>query len=173
MPKRSGHNYPLIIWPALLIVCLDQVSKIIVLKGLRIYESVPVIKGFFNLVHVRNRGMAFGFMNRPDMDFGFWILVSATILAIVLLLFWFYRMEDENNWMTLGLSLILGGALGNLIDRIRLHEVIDFLDFYVGTYHWPAFNVADAAITVGAFMVGLNLFLTAPSKKTASPTDNR
>ena len=171
MPKYSGHNYPLIIWPALLIVCLDQVSKITVLKSLRIYESVPVINGFFNLVHVRNRGMAFGFMNRPDMDFGFWILVSATILAIILLLFWFYRMEGESNWTTLGLSLILGGALGNLIDRIRLHEVIDFLDFYVGPFHWPAFNVADAAITVGAFMVGLCLFLVAPSKKTAPPTD--
>jgi len=165
MPKRSEHNYPLIIWPALLIVCLDQVSKIIVLKGLGIYESVPVIKGFFNLVHVRNRGMAFGFMNRPDMDFGFWILVSATILAIVLLSFWFYRMEDESNWTTLGLSLILGGALGNLIDRVRLHEVIDFLDFYVGAYHWPAFNVADAAITVGAIMVGLCLFFESPAKK--------
>ncbi len=168
MPKRSEHNYPLIIWPALLIVCLDQVSKIAVLKSLRVYESVPVIKGFFNMVHVRNRGMAFGFLNRPDMDFGFWILVSATILAVILLLFWFYRMEDESNWMTLGLSLILGGALGNLIDRVRLHEVIDFLDFYVGAYHWPAFNVADAAITVGAFMVGLCLFFESPAKKPAS-----
>ncbi|HKI47848.1 MAG TPA: signal peptidase II [Desulfobacteria bacterium] len=167
MPKRSGHNYPLIIWPALFIVCLDQVSKIAVLKNLRIYESVPVIKGFFNWVHVRNRGMAFGFLNRPNMDFGFWILVSATVLAIVLLLFWFYRMKDESNWTTLGLSLILGGALGNLIDRVRLHEVIDFLDFYVGPSHWPAFNVADAAITVGAFMVGLSLFVAGPAKKAA------
>ena len=165
MPKRSGHNYPLIIWPALLIVCLDQVTKFAVLKNLRIYESVPVIKGFFNWVHVRNRGMAFGFLNRPNMDFGFWILVSATVLAIVLLLFWFYRMKDESKWTTLGLSLILGGALGNLIDRVRLHEVIDFLDFYVGAYHWPAFNVADAAITSGAFMVGVSLFLAAPEKK--------
>ena len=139
--------------------------------SLNVYESVPIIEGFFNLVHVRNRGMAFGFMNRPDMDFGFWVLVSATVLAIVLLFFWFYRMENENNWITLGLSLILGGALGNLIDRIRLHEVIDFLDVYVGSYHWPAFNVADAAITVGAFMVGLSLFLNSPAKKPESPTD--
>jgi signal peptidase II len=167
MPKRSGHNYPLIIWPALFVVCLDQVSKIIVLKNLRIHESVPVIKGFFNWVHVRNRGMAFGFLNRPNMDFGFWILISATVLAIVLLLFWFYRMKDESRWTTLGLSLILGGALGNLIDRVRVHEVIDFVDIYVGSYHWPAFNVADAAITVGAFMVGLSLFLAGPAKKAA------
>ncbi|MCD6295431.1 MAG: signal peptidase II [Deltaproteobacteria bacterium] len=161
----------MIIWLALLIVCLDQVSKIAVLKGLRVYESVPVIKGFFNLVHVRNRGMAFGLMNRSDMDFGFWILVSATVLAIFLLLFWFYRMADESNWTTFGLSLILGGALGNLIDRVRLHEVIDFLDFYVGTYHWPAFNVADAAITMGAFMVGLSLFFGSYAKKAVSSTD--
>ncbi len=173
MPRRSGHNYPLIIWPALLIICLDQISKFAVLKSLRVYESVPVIKGFFNVVHVRNRGMAFGFMNRPDMDVGFWILVSATILAVVLLLFWFFRMENESNWTTLGLSFILGGALGNLIDRVRLHEVIDFLDVYVGAYHWPAFNVADAAITVGALMVGVSLFLTGPSKKPVSAADGR
>ena len=173
MPKRSGHNYPLIVWPALLIVCLDQASKLAVQGSLRVYESVPIINGFFNMVHVRNRGMAFGFMNRPDMNFGFWVLVSATVLAIGLLLVWFCRMEDENNWTTLGLSLILGGALGNLIDRVRLHEVIDFLDVYVGSYHWPAFNVADASITVGAFMVGLNLFLKPHEKKSASPVDNR
>ncbi|MBW2708720.1 MAG: signal peptidase II [Deltaproteobacteria bacterium] len=163
----------MIIWPALLIVGLDQISKIAVLKSLRIYESVPVIEGFFNLVHVRNRGMAFGFLNRPDMNFGFWLLVSATLLAIVLLLVWFHTLKDESNWITLGLSLILGGALGNLIDRLRLHEVVDFLDVYVGTYHWPAFNVADAAITVGAVMVGLNLFFESPAPKTVSPTDNR
>lgn len=173
MPRRSEHNYPLIVWPALLIVCLDQASKLAVLGSLRIYESVPIINGFFNMVHVRNRGMAFGFMNRPDMNFGFWILVSATVLAIFLLLLWFYRMEDESNWMTLGLSLILGGALGNLIDRVRLHEVIDFLDVYVGSHHWPAFNVADAAITVGAIVVGLNLFLNPPAKKPGSPTRDK
>ena len=148
------------IWPALFVVGLDQASKIAVLKGLKVYESIPIIKGFFNMVHVRNRGMAFGFLNRPDMNFGFWILVTATILAIVLLLFWFHTMKDESNWITLGLSLILGGALGNLIDRLRLHEVIDFLDLYVGSYHWPAFNVADAAITVGAGMVGFSLFFS-------------
>ncbi len=156
------------IWPALLVVCLDQGTKIALVSWLRVHESVPVIAGFFNMVHVRNRGMAFGFMNRPNMDIGFWLLVSATILAIVLLLFWFYRMKDESNWTTFGLSLILGGALGNLIDRIRLREVIDFLDFHVGTWHWPAFNVADASITVGAFVVGLSLFISEPRKKTAS-----
>ena len=152
-----------------MIVALDQASKIAVLRSLRVYESVPIIKGFFNMVHVRNRGMAFGFLNRPDMNFGFWVLVLATILAIILLLFWFFTMKDESNWITFGLSLILGGAVGNLIDRLRLHEVIDFLDIYVGNYHWPAFNVADSAITVGAFMVALSLFF-GPWKKNPPPT---
>ncbi len=160
------------IWPAILVVCLDQATKIAVIKELRVYESVPVINGFFNLVHVKNRGMAFGFLNRPDLNLGFWVLVSATVMAVFLLLLWFWRMKDAGRWTTLGLSLILGGAVGNLIDRIRLHEVIDFLDFYVGTWHWPAFNVADAAITVGAFMVGLTLFFSAPEKNAASPTRN-
>ncbi len=144
-------------WPALTVVLLDQLSKLAIVRSLRLYESVPVIAGFFNLVHIRNRGMAFGLMNRPDFEFAFWFLVTATFVAIVLILFWFFRLEKDDRLMTLGLSLILGGAAGNLIDRIRLREVIDFLDFYVGTYHWHAFNVADSAITVGTFGVAIIL----------------
>jgi len=158
MPKRLRRNYALIIWPALLIVVLDQVSKLFVIRGLRVHESVPVIEGFFNLVHVRNRGMAFGFMNRTHADFGFWLLVSTSIIAIALLLFWFFRLKDGDTRITLGLSLILGGAVGNLIDRLRFREVVDFLDVFAGSYHWPAFNVADAAITTGTFLVAITLF---------------
>ena len=158
MPKRLRRNYALIIWPALLIIVLDQVSKLFVIRGLRVHESVPVIEGFFNLVHVRNRGMAFGLMNRGNADFGFWLLVSTSIIAIALLLFWFFRLKDGDTRITLGLSLILGGAVGNLIDRLRFREVVDFLDVFAGSYHWPAFNVADAAITTGTFLVAITLF---------------
>lgn len=158
MPKRLRRNYGLIIWPALLIIVLDQLSKLLVIRGLRVHESVPVIQGFFDLVHVRNRGMAFGFMNRAHADFGFWLLVSTSIIAIVLLLFWFFKLKDGDTCVTLGLSLILGGAVGNLIDRLRFREVVDFLDVFVGAYHWPAFNVADAAITTGTFLVVITLF---------------
>jgi signal peptidase II len=146
------------IWPALAVVLLDQISKYALIKSLRLYESVPVIAGFFNLVHIRNRGMAFGLMNRPDINYGFYFLIIGTLGAIVLLLFWFFKFNKDGNQITLGLSLILGGALGNLIDRLRFREVIDFLDFYLGTYHWPAFNVADSAITIGTFWVVINLF---------------
>jgi signal peptidase II len=146
------------VWPALVIIILDQISKYVVIHTFRIYESVPVIAGFFNLVHVRNRGMAFGFLNRPDINFGFYILVGASLGAIALLLIWFIKLKESDRLTTLALSLILGGAIGNLIDRLRFREVVDFLDFYIGAYHWPAFNVADSAITVGAILVAINIF---------------
>jgi len=102
--------------------------------------------------------MAFGFMNRAHADFGVWLLVFTSIIAIALLLFWFFRLKDGGTLITLGLSLILGGAVGNLIDRLRFREVVDFLDVFVGSYHWPAFNVADAAITIGTFLIVISLF---------------
>jgi signal peptidase II len=143
--------------PALVVVILDQVSKAIITGALRLHESIPVILGFFNLVHVRNRGMAFGLMNRSHADAAFWLLVGASCIAVGLLLFWFFRLKESDTRMTLGLSLILGGAIGNLIDRLRFRDVVDFLDVFWGTYHWPAFNVADAAITVGTFWVAISL----------------
>ena len=145
------------VWPALAVVLLDQLSKFAILHTLRVYESVPVLNGFFSLVHIRNRGMAFGIMNRQDVDLPFYFLLAATIGAIILLVFWFFRLKQGPSRMILGLSLILGGAIGNLIDRLRFGEVIDFLDFYVGPYHWPAYNVADSAITVGTFLVAISL----------------
>ncbi len=145
------------VWPALAVVLLDQLSKLAILHTLRVYDSVPVLKGLLNLVHIRNRGMAFGLMNRPDVDLPFYFLVAATIGAVILLVFWFFRLNQAASRTILGLSLILGGALGNLIDRLRFGEVIDFVDFYQGPYHWPAFNVADSAITVGTFLVAIGL----------------
>ena len=145
------------LWPALIIVVLDQITKLAVANRLQVFESVPVVTGFFNLVHVRNRGMAFGLMNRPDIGIASYFLLTASLIAVVLILVWFFKLKEEDNQLTLGLSLILAGAVGNLIDRVRLGEVIDFLDFHLGTYHWPAFNLADAAITVGTVSIALNL----------------
>ena len=153
MKKR----YYLMACPAVAVIILDQLSKWAVVSRLRIHEGVPVITGFFDLVHVRNRGMAFGLMNRPGIDFTFYFLVAASLGAIVLLLLWFFKLKDGDSRLTVGLSLILGGAVGNLIDRLRFREVIDFLDFYLGQYHWPVFNLADSAITVGTFLVALSL----------------
>ena len=109
--------------------------------------------------------MAFGLMNRPDIEWGFYLLAVTTLGAVLLLIFWFTRLKDEERKWVLALSLIVGGALGNLIDRLRLREVVDFLDFYVGSCHWPAFNVADSAITVGTLWLALNMLTSHPSKK--------
>ena len=142
---------------SLVVILLDQISKFLVNRTLQLYESIPVIEGIFNIVHIRNRGMAFGLMNRPDMKVGFYFLVVATIGAIIFMVFWYNKLKNEYKRLTLGFALILGGAIGNLIDRIRLREVIDFLDLYFGRYHWPSFNVADSAITVGALWVAIHL----------------
>ena len=158
MNQGLKKRYHLMIWPALAVIALDQISKRAVMNNLRLHESVPVLSGFFDLVHVRNRGIAFGLMNRPGIDFVFYFLVAASLGAIALLLFWFFKLkEGDDNRLTLGLSLILGGAVGNLIDRLRYREVVDFLDVYIGPYHWPAFNLADSAITVGTFLIAISL----------------
>ncbi len=155
-------NIYLLTLPALAVILLDQISKYIVLRSIALHESIPVISGFFSLVHTRNRGMAFGLMNRPGSDFGFYFLVAATFGAVLLLLFWFTKLKDGERRLIFGISLILGGAIGNLIDRLRLREVIDFLDFHIGAYHWPAFNLADSAITVGTFWIAINLLFFSP-----------
>ncbi len=155
--KRSDH---LFLWPALTVVILDQISKYLIQATIPLHGSIPVLGGFFDLVHVRNRGFAFGLMNRPAGPLLFGFLVAATTGALVLLFYWFRRLRDRHWTIILGLSLILGGAVGNLIDRVRYREVVDFLDFYIGAYHWPAFNLADAAITVGTIGVALNLLFT-------------
>ncbi|MFC1863670.1 signal peptidase II [Thermodesulfobacteriota bacterium] len=149
--------YSPFILPALFVVILDQVSKLAVINNIRLYESLPVIKGLFNLVHFRNRGMAFGIMNKDEVGLAFYLLCLATLAAIGLLIFWFTRLGVNEKGLIFGISLILGGALGNLIDRIRLHEVVDFLDFYISTHHWPAFNIADSAVTVGTCWVAFNI----------------
>lgn len=158
----AKRNYAFLTLPALAVILLDQVSKYIVVKTIAMHESIPVISGIFSLVQTRNRGMAFGLLNRPGSDFSFYFLVGATFAAVVLLLLWFTWLKDDERRLVLGLSLILGGAIGNLIDRLRLGEVIDFLDLHIGTYHWPAFNIADSAITVGTFWIVINLLFYIP-----------
>jgi signal peptidase II len=151
--------------PALFILALDQISKAWIALRMDLYESIPVVQGLFNLVHIRNRGIAFGMMNQPEAGFMTYVLIAVTLAAIALILVWYARLNDEDVNIILGLSLILGGALGNLIDRIRLGEVIDFLDFFVGSYHWPAFNVADSAITVGTLWMAIHLLFRSPADR--------
>ena len=133
-----------------LVIVLDQLTKYWVSQSLAPGESVPVTP-FFNLVLTYNTGAAFSFLSQASgWQRGFFILIA--VLASLLIIYFIRRYHREKRF-SIGLSLILGGALGNLWDRIVLGHVVDFLDFYVQAYHWPAFNVADSAITCGAVLL--------------------
>ena len=101
--------------------------------------------------------MAFGILSQSRSGLSYYFLVATTIVATGVIIFFFYWTKRNQKWLTVGLSLILGGAIGNLIDRVRLGYVIDFLDFFLKGYHWPAFNVADSAVTAGVFWLLINI----------------
>jgi len=145
------NRYVIIAATAALVTLFDQITKVWVLRAISQYTEIPVIKGLFSLVHVRNKGAAFGFLNRGDISWQFWIFLAATCVAAVAVVLLAKNSRAGEYGFFLSLGLILGGAAGNLIDRVRFREVIDFLDFYHGNYHWPAFNVADIAICCGVF----------------------
>jgi signal peptidase II len=151
--------------PSLLVIALDQVTKLAVIRALRPFDAIPVIPGFFNLVHVRNPGIAFGLLSQLGTAWSAFLLSAVTTAAIILLILWFGRLRDDDRRTAFGLSLIIGGAVGNLIDRVRLGEVVDFLDFYMGSFHWPAFNVADSAVTVGTIWLALSILFEKSAKK--------
>lgn len=136
---------------------MDQVTKYLVITTFSLYEIREVLPGFFNLVYVTNKGAAFSFMANVDSPYRHYFFVGVGILACVMLTWTNFRLSRENKLYSLALGMIAGGAVGNLIDRVNHGAVIDFLDFYYGSYHWPAFNVADSCICVG---VGLFLILT-------------
>ncbi len=137
-------------------VLLDQATKIHIMQTMRLHESFPIIDGFFSLTYIRNPGAAFGLLASTGPVFRTIFFSLASVFALGLLATIFFRLQEEDRAGQLSIAAILGGALGNLIDRIRYGEVIDFLDFYVSAYHWPAFNVADAAISVGVFFLVLH-----------------
>ncbi|HTX53366.1 MAG TPA: signal peptidase II [Candidatus Baltobacteraceae bacterium] len=144
---------------ALIIIVADQVSKWAVLQSFRVGESVSVVPGFFDLTFVLNRGAAFSlFATLPEQIRNpFFICVSIT--AVVLIVFYRVRYLHGHRLASFSLALILGGAIGNLIDRMRYGVVIDFFDAHIGAYHWPVFNVADSAITVGVTLMCVDMLL--------------
>lgn len=154
MAKR---NSGLMLWLgiALVVVLLDQASKIMMSQFL-LYGQSETITSYFNLVMVYNKGAAFSFLSdQPGWQHYFFTAVSVIASLFIL---WMLRRNPTQRLFCWSLALILGGAIGNLIDRIAYGHVIDFLDFHVGGWHWPAFNVADSAITVGATLFVLDEF---------------
>jgi signal peptidase II len=140
------------------ILILDQATKLLVERLLPLYSVKPIIPGFFNLVHVRNTGAAFSmFAGSPSI----WrqaVFVGLGLLVVGGLGYAGTKLRKDETLTRWAYALICAGALGNLVDRLRLGEVIDFLDLYIGAYHWPAFNVADSAITIGACLLAVTLF---------------
>ncbi len=139
-------------------IILDQITKLLIQKAFRLNESVIVIQDFFSLTYIRNPGAAFGLFADQSAGFRSIFFLVISILALSILFFFFVQTSKEDTSSVIALSLLFGGAIGNLIDRIRLGEVVDFLDFYFGRFHWPAFNVADSAITIGISLLMFNLF---------------
>ena len=142
-------KYYLLLAVAVLVVIIDQVSKYIIVAHIGLYESITVIPGFFNIVHVQNPGAAFGLFSQQAPMIRNIVLIGASVIAMGVIFYLFYQTPATYPLLSAGFALILGGAAGNMIDRLRWGKVVDFLDLYIGSFHWPAFNVADSAISVG------------------------
>jgi signal peptidase II len=150
------------------VLLLDQLTKSMIVQKLFLYEKVEVIRGFFNIIHVRNTGGAFGIFGGQKGGLGSVLFVVVSLLAIGTIVYLFVKAREDEKVLAFSFTLILSGALGNLIDRIRYGEVIDFLDFHVSTYHWPAFNIADSAICIGIGLMALELLAKDKKKSTKS-----
>jgi signal peptidase II len=140
------------VWIVVLLVVFDQFTKWLVLQRIALHETVTVIPGLLNLTHVRNTGAAFGMLNGSDFAYKPVVVAALAIVALLGIL-WYAQKFAGDAWPArYGFVLIVAGAVGNLIDRVTLGYVVDFVDFYLGSWHFWAFNVADAAITLGAML---------------------
>ncbi len=153
-----------------LIVALDQWTKLWIEAALEPHERMEVVAGFFNLVHVQNTGIAFGLFPAGRELGGTLVLTTLGFAALAIVSIYFRRTSEQERLLLLSLSLVLGGAVGNLVDRILLRAVTDFLDVYVGAYHWPAFNVADSGVTVGIVLMLVHSFAPSLGNRTSAAT---
>ncbi len=164
-------NLLIFILGAAAIVCVDQITKAAIMSRFTLYEVIPVIPGLFNLVYVLNPGAAFGFLADASTTFRYVFFTGITIVAAGLIVYYLVKTNPRNLMLAISMTLIFGGAIGNLIDRLRFGSVVDFLDVSLGFTslpHWPAFNVADSAITVGAALMIWEMLLHRKEKKTGS-----
>ena len=149
--------HPAQIWIAASVVLADQITKAMVRSRLELHESVTVIPGFFDLTRVHNTGAAFGFLDPIDFAYKSVVLSAVAVAALIGLALYSASLDASQRLTRTGLAFVIGGAAGNLIDRISAGYVLDFFDFYYGTWHFWAFNVADAAINVGVALMILEL----------------
>jgi signal peptidase II len=140
-----------------LVIVADQVTKALVERAIPLHESIAVIPGLLNLTHVQNTGAAFGLLNTAEFAGKPWLVMAMAIVALVAIVFYAGRFAGEAASTRYGLALVLAGAVGNLLDRVRAGHVVDFVDAYWRGWHFWAFNVADAAITVGAGLILIDM----------------
>lgn len=152
-------------------ILLDQATKLQIMQTMRLHESIAVIPNFFSITYIRNPGAAFGILASSSNGFRLLFFGFASLFALVLLGTIFFRLRHDDWVGQLSIAGIFGGAIGNLLDRVRFGEVIDFLDFYIDAYHWPAFNVADAAISVGVCFLIAHFMLE--KQKETGPVSSR
>lgn len=159
------HNLKMLKWLALslLAVVLDQVSKWAIDSSMQLYQSIPLVP-YFNLTYLRNTGAAFSFLSEAG-GWQRWFFAGLAIVISAVIGVWLARLKEHETVLAVALSLALGGAIGNLIDRLAYGYVIDFLDVYYQTWHWPAFNIADSAITLGVVLMLLESFGLVGSKQ--------
>jgi len=138
-----------VLFVSAILVLADQVSKAIVVRTMSLYESIPIIPNFFHFTYITNDGMAFGI----DFPFGYFIFSTVSLLLTFFLFWYLWSVRNHSIVIRLGLAMIIAGAIGNLIDRIMLGEVIDFLDFMIRDFHWYVFNLADSYVTVGMVLL--------------------
>jgi signal peptidase II len=152
------------------VVVLDQATKAIVVRSLALHEYVPLVDGLLSLSHVRNRGAAFGILSDWDVPYQSVLLSALSLGALFAIAYYFLRLPRVSRLPRLALALVLGGAVGNLVDRVRLGYVVDFVHAYWRQYQWPDFNVADSAITVGVALLVLDILRSpGPSAAGAKP----
>lgn len=143
---------------------LDQLTKTLVLQYFELYQVREVLPGFFNLTFVTNRGAAWSMLANVEGDWVHYFFVTLVLITVIGLTVVYMRVRKDSWLYGVALGFIVGGAIGNVIDRLRFGYVVDFLDFYIGTKHWPTFNVADSAICVGATLLVLMNFMETSRK---------
>src|SRR5574341_492783 len=151
------------------VILLDQASKLFIQATIPLGHGIPIIPGIFAIVHVLNPGAAFGLLAGRSASFRNPFFIGISLLAVGFIIFYRHRELKGDSLASFALSLILGGAIGNLVDRLRVGMVIDFLDVHYYQYHWPAFNVADSCITIGVSLMMLELILGERRARRSAP----
>jgi signal peptidase II len=169
--SKGLHRFVLLSLVVTSIVSLDQITKTYIANSMYLHQSISIIPGYFNLTYIRNPGAAFGIMGSTSSGFRLIFFFLTSLFAMGLLITIFLRLEPHDWWGQITIASIFGGAIGNFIDRLQYGEVIDFLDFYINGYHWPAFNVADSAISVGVCSL-LVLFAFEKRKPNFTPQED-